>query len=83
MTSERSHRRITWEQFARALKLFFGLGWATLELWLWGGRPYPLFFIGAVIAGTEGAQLWLRLRALVEAPSPAPSSEPSGPLPPP
>lgn len=56
--------RITWEQFARAVKLLVGVGWGTLELWLWGGRPYPLAFIGAVLAGTEGAQLWVKLRAL-------------------
>jgi len=56
--------RLTWEQFARASKLMVGFGWGSLELWQWGGRPYPLAFIGAVLAGTEGAQLWVRLRGL-------------------
>lgn len=57
-------RRITWEQFARATKLAVAVSWGTLELWQWGGRPYPLAFIGAVLAGTEGAQLWVKLRSL-------------------
>lgn len=58
--------RITWEQFARAVKLIVAVTWGTLELWQWGGRPYPLAFIGAVLAGTEGAQLWLKLRATAQ-----------------
>jgi hypothetical protein len=59
-------RRITWEQFARAVKLLVAVTWGTLELWQWGGRPYPLAFIGAVLAGTEGAQLWLKLRTAAD-----------------
>lgn len=55
---------LTWEQFARAAKLLMGFVWGTLELWQWGGRAEPLMFIGLVIAGTEGAQLWVRLRTL-------------------
>lgn len=82
MTARRA-RRLTWEQFARGVKLLFGLGWATLELWLWGGRPYPLAFIGAVLAGTEGAQLWIKLRGLDATVSPAGSTTPTGQRPPP
>lgn len=59
-------RRITWEQFARATKFLVALIWGTMELWLWGGRPAPLAFIGAIIAGTEATQLWFKLRAAAE-----------------
>lgn len=59
-------QRITWEQFARAAKFLVGLVWGTMELWLWGGRAVPLAFIGAIIAGTEATQAWLKIRALAE-----------------
>lgn len=49
--------RLTWDQFTRRAKFVVGMGWATCELALWGGRLYPLVFIAAVIAGTEGAEL--------------------------
>jgi hypothetical protein len=57
--------RITWEQFARAVKLLVALAWGTLELWQWGARPSSLAFIGTILVGTEGTQLWLKLRTAV------------------
>lgn len=81
-------RRLTWEQFARAVKFLAGIVWATLELWLWGGRGVPLAFIASVIAGTEATQLYVRLRSIEQhgssptvstSPPPLSASESSSP----
>jgi hypothetical protein len=55
---------VTWEQFERAAKFVAGITWATLELWLWGGRAGPLAFIGAVIGVTEAGRLYQKIRAV-------------------
>lgn len=57
---------MTWAQFERAAKFGAGLVWGTLELWLWGGRPYPLAFIGTVWGVTEAARLYGKLKAVTE-----------------
>lgn len=54
-------RRVTFDQVARTVKLVVGIAWGTLELWQWGGRPYPLAFIALVIGVTEAGQLLARL----------------------
>ena len=56
-------RRLSWEQFERASKFLVGITWGTLELWLWGGRPVPLAFIGTVIGVTEAGRLYQKIRA--------------------
>lgn len=61
--------RVTWAQFTRAAKFFVGLGWGTLELWQWGGRPGPLLFIASVIGVTEAGQLYERLRQAEDGPA--------------
>lgn len=59
-----------WDQFARAAKFFAALIWGTLELWLWGGRPGPLLFIGMVLGVTEAGQLYLRIARAERDPPP-------------
>jgi hypothetical protein len=54
---------VTWEQFERVAKFTAGFAWGTLELWLWGGRPVPLMFIGMGLGITEAAHMWSRLNA--------------------
>jgi hypothetical protein len=52
---------MTWEQFSRAVKFVVAMVWGTMELWMWGGRPYPLAFILAVIIGSEAYVVWKHL----------------------
>lgn len=54
-------RGVTWEQFARTTKFTVGLGLAIMEVWQWGGRPYPLAFVACLLGLTEAGPLLRRL----------------------